>query len=131
MKAHIKMEKTIIKFDDIDIQKQTFHQHKGLILIKNIDINKIVLSEKVSFGKKRFEYFIDHKDAKNFRPLCIFLPKLKTYRKNFDETKYMSFLIKDHELLEKHNKIWEKVINNLGKEFDSEPVYNEKCVNIY
>ena len=38
----------------------------------------------------------------------------------------MSFLIKDDELLEKYNEIWEKVKNNLKKEFDSEPVYNEK-----
>ena len=33
--------------------------------------------------------------------LCIFLQKLNAYRKDFDETKYMSFLIKDDELLEK------------------------------
>ena len=37
----------------------------------------------------------------------------------------MSFLIKD-ELLEKCNKIWEEVKNIIKKEFDSEPVYNEK-----
>ena len=39
---------------------------------------------------------------------------------------YISFLIKDDELLEKYNEIWEKVKNSLKKEFDSEPVYNEK-----
>ena len=38
-------------------------------------------------------------------PLCIFLPKMGAYRKDFDETKHMSFLIKDDELLEKYNKI--------------------------
>ena len=46
------------------------------------------------------------------------------HRKDFDETKYMSFLIKNDELLEKH-KIWEKVKNIIKKEFDSEPVYHE------
>ena len=30
------MEKTIIKFGDIEIQKQKFYKHKGPILIKNI-----------------------------------------------------------------------------------------------
>ena len=44
------------------------------------------------------------------------------YRKDFDETKYISFLIKDNELLEKYNEIWEKVKNSLKKEFDIEPV---------
>ena len=38
----------------------------------------------------------------------------------------MSFLIKGGRLLEKHNKIWEKVKNSIKKEFHSEPVYNEK-----
>ena len=38
----------------------------------------------------------------------------------------MSFLIKDDELLEKHNEIWENVKNIIKKEFDSKPVYNEK-----
>ena len=33
---------------------------------------------------------------------------MTAYRKDFDETKYMSFLIKNDELLEKYNKIWKK-----------------------
>ena len=44
------MEKTIIKFGDIEIE----HQYKRPISKKYIDINKIVVSNKVSFGKKRF-----------------------------------------------------------------------------
>ena len=31
--------------------------------------------------------------------------KISAYRKDFDETKYMSFLIKDDELLERYNEI--------------------------
>ena len=45
------------------------------------------------------------------------------YRINLDESKYMSFLIKDDELLEKYNETWEKVSKSIKKEFDSEPVY--------
>ena len=48
------------------------------------------------------------------------------YRKDFDETKYMSFLIKDNELLEKCNEIWGKVTNSIKKELNSESVYNKK-----
>ena len=44
------------------------------------------------------------------------------YRKDFDETKYISFLIKDDELLEKYNEILEKVKNSLKKEFHSKPI---------
>ena len=63
-KAVIKMEITIMKFSDIEIQKQKFDQHNGPIFIKNININKIVVSNKVSFGKKGFKYFIGYTDAK-------------------------------------------------------------------
>ena len=49
--------------------------------------------------KKGFKYFIGYKDAKKIRPLCVFLLKMSTYRKDFDETKYMSFFIKNDELL--------------------------------
>ena len=61
MKAYIKMEK-IIKFGDIEIQTQKFHQHKRPISMKNININKIV-SNKISFGKKDFKYFIGYKEC--------------------------------------------------------------------
>ena len=64
--------------------------------------------------------------VKKIRPLCIFLAKMTAYRKDLDETKYMSFLIKHDELLEKYNHIWEIFKSSLKKEFNSETVYNEK-----
>ena len=71
-----------------------------------MDTNKIVVSNKISFGKNDFTYFIDYKDAKNIRPLCIFLPKMSAYRTGFDKTKCVSFMIKDEKLLEKYIEIW-------------------------
>ena len=47
---------------------------------------------------------------------------MSAYRRDFDKTKYMSVLIKDDEILEKCNEIWEKIKNSIKKEFDSEPV---------
>ena len=41
---------------------------------------------------------------------------------------YICSFIKDNELLKKYNEIWEKVKNSIKKEFDTEPVYNEKYV---
>ena len=114
MKAYVKVEKIIIKFGDIEIEKQKFYQQKRPISIKNLDINEIVVSNKVSFGKKGFKYFIGYKGAK-IRSLCMFLPRMSTCGRDFDETKYMSFFIKDNELLEKHNEIWEKVKNSIKK----------------
>ena len=54
---------------------------------------------------------------------------MNTYRRDFDETKYITLLIKDDGLLEKYNEMWKKVKNSIKEEFGSEPVYNEKYVN--
>ena len=45
-------EKTIIKFGDTKIEKHKFYQYKKLISIKTVDINKIVVSNKVSLVKR-------------------------------------------------------------------------------
>ena len=58
------MEKGIIKFGDIETEKQKFHQNKRPISIKNIDVNKIVVFNKVSFSKKVFKHFNDYKYGK-------------------------------------------------------------------
>ena len=42
---------------------------------------------------------------------------MSCYRRGFDKTKCMSFLIKDETFLEKYNKIW----NSNKKKFNSEP----------
>ena len=55
---------------------------------------------------------------------------MSAYIRDFDETKYISFLIKDNELLEKFNEICEKVKSSIKKEFDSEPVYNKKYLKL-
>ena len=52
--------------------------------------------------------------------------KMGAYRRNFDETKYMCFLIENNELLEKQNEIWDKFSNAIKKGFDGESVYSEK-----
>ena len=90
-KLYIKMEKTIIKSDDIKIPKQKFHQHKRIV---NVNIDQIVVPINLNF-------FIGYKDTKKNRLLSIFLPKMNAYRKGFDESKFVSFLIKDDKLLEK------------------------------
>ena len=55
------------------------------------------------------------------------LPKTSTYVKSYDgQTKWMCFLIKDDDLLEKYNNtILDEVGADIKKEFDGEPVYNK------
>ena len=51
------------------------------------------------------------------------LSKMSAYRRDFDETEYISFMIKNEE---KQNEIWNKVSNTINNGFDSKPFYNEK-----
>ena len=47
----------------------------------------------------------------------------------FDKTKKVSFLADDKELLKEYTKVWEKIRDLIGKEFDAEPVYGDKYIN--
>ena len=53
-----------MKFDDTEIEEYEFHQYKTPISINDTDINKIVVYNKLPFGKQDFKYFIGYKDAK-------------------------------------------------------------------
>ena len=64
-------------------------------------------------------------------PLCIKLPQMKAYVKSFDKNgKYMNHLVKDEKLLKKYFKIWNKIKSLIKKELISEPVYNDKYIEI-
>ena len=86
------------------------------------------MSNKIFSGEKNHKYFIGYLDDDyKIKPLHIMLTKMSVYAKSYDgETKCMQFLIKDDELFKKYNDIWNKVSNNIEKEFDSEPIYNNK-----
>ena len=48
--------------------------------MENIDVNKILISKKESFGKKSsFKYFIWYNDDDVIKPLCIKLPQMIGY----------------------------------------------------
>ena len=106
-------------------------KNKNLTATKNqfqydVNIDRIVVSNKVPYCKKGFIHFIEYEDDEKGVPLCVVLPKMSRYRKTFDETKYLSFLIKDNELLGKYNGIWDKVSYTIKEGFPSEPEFNEK-----
>ena len=69
------MGKKNITFDDIGTEEYKFHQNKSPISITDIDINKIIVSNKLPFGKQDSKYFTNYKDFEKNRPLCIFRPK--------------------------------------------------------
>ena len=109
------MGKEILTFGDIEIEKNKFYHHKSSIFYKDLDIEKVLLSKKISPSEKNYKYFIgylfnDHK----VKSLRILLPKTSFCK-----------LIEDGDLLEKYDTIWHKVSADIRQGFDSEPVYNK------
>ena len=45
----------------------------------------MMVSTKVSFGRKGFKYFFGYKDDRKFRPVRTMLPKMIVYKRDFDE----------------------------------------------
>ena len=115
-----------INFDDKKINKSNFHKNKKLFSFNDIDVNKMLVSKKESYGTKNsLKYFIEYNDGDVIRPLCIIIPQMIGYVKHFDSNKTKSFKVSDNKLLKKYNKTLEKVGNLLNIEFDSEPVYGD------
>ena len=117
------MSRKTINFDDKKINKSNFYKSKKLFNLNDIDVNKILISKKDSYGTKNsLKYFIGYNNDDVIRPLCINLLQMIGYLKHFDSNKTMSFKVSDNKLLKRYNKIWEKNSNLMNIEFDSEPI---------
>ena len=90
----------------------------------SVDQDQIVISYKFKHDDDGFKHFIDYLRKGIVKPLCIILPQMSGYIKYFENgSKNMSFLIKDNEVWDKYDKIWDVIKDKLGIKFHSEPVY--------
>ena len=58
------MHKKIKTLGETEVEKHQFHKHKKPISLYDVDINKVLVSNKVSFGERGFKHFIGYKDGK-------------------------------------------------------------------
>ena len=120
------MSRKNIIFNDKKIKKGSFYKNRKLFNIDDTDVNKILSSEKESYGtKSSLKYFIGYNDDGVIRPLCIKLPQMIGYVKCFDSNKTISFKATNKKLLKQYTKIWEKVSSLTNIKSDSEPVYGD------
>ena len=74
-----------INFEDKKINESNFKKNKKRFNIHDLDLIKILVSKKESYGtKKLLKYFIGYNDDDAITPLCIKLPQMIGYVKNFD-----------------------------------------------
>ena len=83
--SHIKIGKGILMFDDIKCGKNQFYRYKNLVLLRDIDIQKVLVSNKISFGEKNYTYFIGYLyNNRKIKPLHIIFSKTSAYVKSSD-----------------------------------------------
>ena len=100
---------------------------KKAIDLMSVNLNKIVVSDKFNYNEDCFKYFIGYQKGEIVRPLCIILPQMSGYIKYFEyRSPNMPFFIKDEEVGEKCEQIWDVIKNKLKIKFHSEPVYEYK-----
>ena len=104
------MSEKTLKVDNIRANKKEFHKSRQSINLDLVNIDQIVVSDKVKHGDDGFQYLIGYKEDEIVKPLCIILPQMSGYKKYFETGgKNMSFVIKDDDVLDKYNEIWDKI----------------------
>ena len=119
-------EKTL-KFNNIKVNKKEFHKSKQAIDLDLVIADQIVVSDKFKHSEEGYKYFIGYQESEIVKPLCIILPQMNGYIKYFENGgKNMSFLIKNDEVWQKYEDIWEVIKNKLNIKFHSQPIYENK-----
>ena len=125
------MSEKTLKFNNIRVNKKEFHKSKQPIDLMSVNVNQIVVSDRLKHSDEGFKYFIGYQDDEIVKPLCIILPQMSGYIKYFENGgKNMSFMVKDDNVLDKYNKIWNVNKNKLNIKFHSKPVYNQKYLKV-
>ena len=123
------MSEKTLKFDNIRVNKKEFHKSEQPIDLDLINVDQIVVSDKFKHSDDGFKYFIGYKEGEGVKPLRIILPQMIGYIKYFENGgKNKSFVIKDGDVLNKCNEIWDKSNEILSIKFHNAPVYDEKYI---
>ena len=125
------MSEKALKFDNIRVNKEEFHKSKQPIDLMSVNVDQIVVSDKFKHNNEGFKYFIGYQEGEIVKPLCIILPQMSGYIKYFENGgKNSSFLIKDDNVLNKYNKIWNVIKNKLNIKFHSMPIYDKTYIKV-
>ena len=120
------MSEKTLKFNNIKVNKKEFHKSKQAIDLDSVDTDKIVVYDKFKHSEEGYKHFVGYQEGEIVKPLYIILPQMNGYIKYFESGKNMSFLIKNDEVCEKYDEIWNVIENKLGIKFHSEPIYEKK-----
>ena len=92
-----------IKFGDKEVDKKKFYSSKEAILLRSVDLSKIVVSSRWKLNDTIYIYihFCGYSNNDVIKPLCIILLQMNGYIKYFDNCgKNMSFVTDNKEVYE-------------------------------
>ena len=116
-----------ITFNNKKIKKSDFYKNKKIFNIDNIDVDKILVSIKETYGKyNSFKYFIRYNDNDVIRPLYLRLLQMTNCINKINKNKItMSLMVKDKQLLKNYNKIWKKMERLMIIDFGSKITFSD------
>ena len=104
------MSEKTLKFNNIRLNKKELYKSKQPIDLDLVNVDQIVVSDKFKHSDNGFKYFIGYQEDEIVKPLCIILPQMSGYIKFFKNGgKNMSLIVKGDSVLNKYNKIWDKI----------------------
>ena len=120
------MSEKTLQFNNIRVNKNKFHKSEQPIDLMSVNVDQIVTSDKSKHSDEGFKYFTGYQKSEIIKPLCIILAQMSGYIKYFENSgKNMSFLIKDDEVWEKFENIWDVIKNKPSIKFNSWLVYDK------
>ena len=103
-----------LKFNNIVLSKKKFHNSKKPIELLSVKVDQIVVSDKFKHNNKGFKHFICYLKGEIPKPLCIILPQTGRYIKYFENGSKNMFFIKDDEVWDKYDEIWDVIKDKIS-----------------
>ena len=96
-----------IKFGDKEVNKKEFYSSKQAISLYSVDLNKIVVSNRLKINDTTYKYICGYLNNDTIQALRVTLPQINDGEKN---------------IYEKYHKIWEVIRNLLKIDFTVNPI---------
>ena len=123
------MSEKTLKFNNIKLNKKELHKSKQPPDLKSVNVDQIVVSDRFKHSDEGCKYFIGYQEDEIVKLLCIILPQMSGYIKYFEKGgKNMSFMVKDDNVFDKYNKMWDKIKEKVNIKFHSMPVYDKTYI---
>ena len=119
-------------FGDTEVSKKEFYESKKAVNLGEVEVDKIVVSNKIEGNNETSKVFIGYMDDIRgiVTPLCIILSQMSGWIKHFENGgKNMTFKIEDNSVYLKYNEIW-NIIKKLlgGLKLYSQPIYDDSYI---